>query len=105
VGKRAAYVAVANDIIDVGNVANFKRAAFACFCVVAKANFFIRILHHSAYYFVAGLKQIVNAAVRRYSVNRKNINRHEFSILRLARIRPLKRRCFPNKPCRPKNKR
>ena len=27
-GKRAAYVAVANDIIDVGNVANFKRAAF-----------------------------------------------------------------------------
>jgi hypothetical protein len=71
VGKRAAYVAVANDIIDVGNVANFKRAAFAYFCVVAKANFFIRILHHSAYYFVAGLKQIVNAAVRRYSVNRK----------------------------------
>ncbi len=38
-GKRAAYVAVANDIIDVGNVANFKRAAFACFCVVAKANY------------------------------------------------------------------
>ena len=70
-GKRAAYVAVANDIIDVGNVANFKRAAFAYFCVVAKANFFIRILHHGAYYFVAGLKQIVNAAVRRYSVNRK----------------------------------